>query len=365
MRSLLLVFVIACGHPSPPVAEPPAPPPAKPTATSVSTGVNRVLAVVSTSTRIEECSNAGGEHYIFDSDVGTLHGGGHSVYLRLLPTWGREVTTRWFVADVLLAPRTDEDHDDNPDSGVSGWCLDRLPRSDGTVLRVAPAADRDAAIALLDRIRDTGFPPPWAQLAAPQGDESIAIVRILQSDGADSAGTTAYRVDTLRGAAPAMLAVPWAWTGDLYVVAVDGAGTATRAMAVEDVAAAEHWADLVERDGWPESTIIVPWVGELYDARWAIVGHVEDGDCGLVLVEDRREGSMFAPPPFVAAAPAGAAVGDTVTAVVAQTVPADACGATARVLRAWLTPGAISPSWILSGEPEPTTPLTDADRTGS
>jgi hypothetical protein len=70
----------------------------------------RVFAVVSTSEEYDECTNMGGEHYLFEGEVAgkhvLLHGGRHGESLGLLcreddcKHRGDAVTPRWFVAEV-------------------------------------------------------------------------------------------------------------------------------------------------------------------------------------------------------------------------------------------------------------------------
>src|SRR5574338_925860 len=68
----------------------------------------RTFAVVVVRERFDECSGAGGEHYVFDVDLPAssppmkAHAGGHSVYMGLLPDGGLHraaSSEQWYVAE--------------------------------------------------------------------------------------------------------------------------------------------------------------------------------------------------------------------------------------------------------------------------
>lgn len=137
-------------------------------------------AVVELLYRVDECSGAGGEHYVFAVDEGDgaaaaprlAHGGGHAFYAALMPGTpvfhlaGRRAPERaaHFVAELqLLPPPTPFPPTAAPGLApppfAAGWCLDELPRSfSAAVLRVAPAADRHQARRLLDQAVERGMP---------------------------------------------------------------------------------------------------------------------------------------------------------------------------------------------------------------
>lgn len=335
------------------------------------TADGRVFAVVSSVMLVEECSGLGGEHYVFAADdpatapPALFHAGGHGIRLGLLPAWGPQ-PTRWFVAELSNLPRASEDADGNPDSSVSGWCLDRLPRTVGSALRLLPANSRDDAYALLDTVTAVSVPREQAVLAAPSGATSISIVRVRQrTPGA----TGPFDVDVVDGQAPQSLTLiaerplhhgldAWfmPWTGDHVVVEVDARGVATRALIADDLADARRWTATIAQRGWPEEPITAGWVGAASVARWAAQGEVVAGNhaCGPELRLDTWDGSRFGLEPRRVAAPSGANVGERVTAVVVGQ-PADRCGRTARVVRAWITPGTTGARWVAGGEPVPAT----------
>lgn len=335
--------------------------------------------VLSTVARFDECSGAGGEHYVFRVDDPSggardpvlVHAGGHAVYLDLLPQGGWPAT-RWLAAEVAMVQRVSEDGDDNPDSSVSGWCLDDLPRTQGEVLRWVDAADRADARRIVEQLRATGLPRSQLVVRAARGAESFAVVRILaRVEGSEDR----FTVQSVEGAAPAEIdlavGVPDAprrrgtgpftpWTGDWLVVAVarDGArSVVTRALLADDEGAARRWRAAIVARGWPPMASGAGWAGDAAFTRWAARGRVVRGAdaCGPEMDLDTWEGSHFQIDPPRVAAPAGVALGDRVTAVVVPQ-PRDRCGRVARVVRAWVTPSEQRPSWVVAAQREPRAP---------
>lgn len=301
----------------------------------------RTFAVVVVRERFEECSNAGGEHDVFDVDLPAssppmkAHAGGHSVRLGLK-------AGQWYVAEVTIGPRLSEDRDGNPDSSVAGWCLDRVPRTQASVSRLIPVADRDAGQKLLAAIGVTGLPRAQTQLSSSRGTDSLAIVRVRER--VDPA-TTRFRVEVVDGWAPEVidLATLPAWTGDLLVVAVTGSHAhpvVTRALIADNLADARRWKTAVATR-WPPDSRVAGWGGEYAVARWMAIGNVKRGSrrCGAELSLSTWTGSSFQIEPTRVAAPAGTRARDVITAVVVPQ-PKDSCGRTARIVRAYKTPGA-------------------------
>ncbi|MBI4950417.1 MAG: hypothetical protein HY908_00140, partial [Myxococcales bacterium] len=123
-----------------------------------------VVAIGELESVLSECSGLGGLHAIYrvssqssGHPVRLAHGGGHGV--RRLPGTteanhlalaGRRAVApgRWFVLGLVSTARVDEDHDQNPDSGLAGWCLHRMPRTGAVVEVAVPVADRATAEAL-------------------------------------------------------------------------------------------------------------------------------------------------------------------------------------------------------------------------
>jgi hypothetical protein len=339
------------------------------------------FAVVSTEQVFHECSGAGGEHYVFaiDGDTRVVHAGGHSQYLGLLPDRiglaGTPIVAsapRWFVAELAMSPPVSADADGNPDSSVSGWCLDRLPRFSGEVLRLVPAADRDAAVKLHATITANGLPRASLTLKAAKR-ETFALARVTGSS--EVSGGRRYAIEAIDGDVPASFDVPermpavgrsWMvsadelWTGDLVVVATAGRGMtrrATRVLAADDLADGRRWLALMRGgEPWPPSALLPGTMGALAVTRWAVFGKVVSGKrgCGLELQVKRYDPQSFILRPERVAAPAGVTKGDEVTAVVVpNTGGADTCGRTARVVRAYVTPGAERAWWMVGGEAAP------------
>ena len=333
----------------------------------------RVYAVISTVELYEECSGLGGEHYVFAVDDPTasapalVHAGGHGVHLGLLPPWGAR-PVRWFVAELSNLPRTSEDHDGNPDSSVQGWCLDAIGPTQGEALRVVAAEDRDAARRLLATIAATGLPRQQATARAATGPTALASVRVRERP---SSQADAFAVDVLAGAAAAVLELPTRadhepfdehdlapWTGDVLVVELDAAGQVTRALIADTVDDARRWQAAITSHGWPAQPIVTGWIGGAAITRWSAVGTVATGNqvCGLELRLDDWDGSRFSIAPPKVAAPSSASIGDRVTAVVVPQ-PRDHCGRTARIVRAWVTPGVDRARWVIDGTAAPSPPL--------
>ncbi|MBL8622289.1 MAG: hypothetical protein JNK64_13330 [Myxococcales bacterium] len=132
------------------------------------------FAAVELSQTWSECSNAGGEHAAFAIGGSRMHvlrmahAGGHAEYYefggRSFSPPGPRAASGWFVAELIVAPRVDEDHDDNPDSGLAGWCLDGMPRFVAEVVRLWPAADEAEArrLAAAPPTTPPAYASPWA-----------------------------------------------------------------------------------------------------------------------------------------------------------------------------------------------------------
>jgi hypothetical protein len=144
----------------------------KPASDRAAVAASPLVAVGELEMVFDECSNMGGLHAIYRlEDDATAqgkgrprraHGGGHAVsalpgisegnYLGL--AGGRAARgERWFVLGLSPTARRDEDHDGNPDSSISGWCLDRMPRADAEVLASIPVESRAAAEELVRELR--------------------------------------------------------------------------------------------------------------------------------------------------------------------------------------------------------------------
>lgn len=191
--SLLLVCLCACAAPAP---EPPAAPAAAPSYRQVrdpaAGGVvlddeGRAYAAVTLLYRVDECSGAGGEHYVFAIDEGAgasaaprlAHGGGHAFYVGLIP--GAPVLLdqgldrppvrppRHYVAELQLLPPPEPFPPTAPAPAPlrfpSGWCLDGLPtRVSAAVLAVVPANDLPGARRLLGEVAEGGMPASAVRL---------------------------------------------------------------------------------------------------------------------------------------------------------------------------------------------------------
>jgi hypothetical protein len=165
MRPVLLALLtfIAFGSSScGPTAPSPTPQLANCSKPVVRVQTRRVFAVVSTSEEYDECTNMGGEHYLFEGEVAgkhvLLHGGRHGESLGLFCREddckhpGDAVTPRWFVAEVeskaniAVAPLRSVDRDDSWRTPY--FCGEFMPELDGLVVALVPAADRADAEAL-------------------------------------------------------------------------------------------------------------------------------------------------------------------------------------------------------------------------
>ena len=316
----------------------------------------RTFALVNLRQRFDECSGAGGEHYVFDIEVAAGkpalrgHAGGHAIRLGLLPHRAQATGDRWYVAEIAIAPRLSEDRDGNPDSSRAGWCLDRLPPTQASVLRLVSVADRTKGHEVLARLAATGLPRAQAKLGSGKRPdvEKQAIVRVVERVDRDR---TDYRVESVEGTAPKELdfgALP-VWTGDLVVVALEGL-VATRALIADDLAEARRWKAAVGA-GWPPEATTAGWSGEHAVARWSAAGDVKRGarGCGTEVVLSTWSGSSFQIDPPRVAAPTGTRVKEVVTGVVVPQ-PADRCGRVARLVRVYKTPGATRADWIVAGQ---------------
>jgi hypothetical protein len=114
------------------------------------------LAVVEVIQRFDECSGAGGEHFVLRIHDGgkprLAHAGGHASYLGLLGTPQKPRST-FYVAELeLLEPPR------NPSS--KGWCLDRMPTFHADARRLVIAKSRADAEQLLVKLAAKGLPTP-------------------------------------------------------------------------------------------------------------------------------------------------------------------------------------------------------------
>jgi len=329
----------------------------------------RTFALVNLRQRFDECSGAGGEHYVFDVEVaaGTPalrgHAGGHAIHLGLLAHRATATSDRWYVAELAIAARVSEDRDGNPDSSVAGWCLDRLPATQASVQRLITVKDRDEGRAVLARLATTGLPRAHAVLGTAKrpGDERFAIVRVVER--VDRGGSE-YRVESVEGTAPAVIdfgTLP-AWTGDLVVVAIDGppaSPVVTRALIADDLAEARRWQTAVA-SGWPPEATTAGWSGAYTVARWSAAGKVKRGSarCGAEVELSSWSGSSFQIEPPRVAAPPGVRTKDIVSGIVVPQ-PVDRCGRVARFVRAYQTPGATRADWALGGERAPSAAIIE------
>ena len=320
----------------------------------------RTFALVNLRQRFDECSGAGGEHYIFDVEVAAGkpalrgHAGGHAIHLGLLPHRATATGDRWYVAEIAIAKRLSEDRDGNPDSSVRGWCLDRLPATQASIQRLIQVADRAKGHEVLARLATTGLPRAHAVVGSVKrpGVETQAIVRVVERIDRDK---TEFRIEAVDGTAPGVVdfgALP-VWTGDLVVVAVDGrraSPVVTRALIADDLAEARRWKAAVA-SGWPPEAITAGWSGEYAVARWSAAGEVKRGSrgCGPEVVLSTWAGSSFQIEPPRVAAPAGTRAKDIVTGIVIPQ-PADRCGRVARFVRVYTTPGATRADWVVAGQ---------------
>jgi hypothetical protein len=347
---------VALSAVEPGLAPPVAPPVALPVAPKPDDG--RVFAIVQVIDRIEECSNAGGEHYVLQLADGRLaHAGGHDIRLDLIPQTGPVIahgappattgrtTGRTMIAELILDPPRDPDKDGNPDSSRSGWCLDRLPRFSGSATRLLPARDAAEAARLLAQVERLGMPPSTIALAPPTTHDEIAVARVREVDAEHG---FSVELEPIEGRAPARLELPrdqarfqfsgmrMPARGDLVVVGTS-AGKPTRVLLPDDLASARRWAAEIRRDRWPVDPIVLPYA--LTTARWTTVASVTAGSsaCGLTVRAPHGHGSAIMLP-LDAPAPAGAKRGDRLIVIMTARATADACGHTARVVRAYPAP---------------------------
>ncbi len=293
------------------------------------TADGRVFAVVEVTSQISECSGAGGEHYVLaiDGTAQLAHAGGHAEYRKL---------AGFYVAELMMQPRTDEDHDRNPDSSRSGWCLDRLPRFDASALRLVPARDRAEAQRLLARIARSGMARPTFELGTHAARETIGVARVLDfRDGA-------VELEPIDGGVPAWVELPASnepvLRGDPIVIASDAAtAKPTRMFVADTIAGARAWGAAVRSHGWPPQPIVLVHGYAL--ARWTAVGTViADPRCGPTIAATEGRGSDFIAETLRAAAPANARIGETVLAVFVPRFAPDACGHTMRAVRVYRAP---------------------------
>lgn len=340
----------ACGSAPTPVGAPAEPlqssvPAPDPTRLGGPIDDGRVYAIASVTDMADECSGAGGEHYVFTIEQpahlrGKLaHAGGHALYLGLLAA---HPAARYVVElDVLAAPMT---------VGGAGWCLGHLPAFDARVSRALPVDDADhAARAFADAV-DHGMPPAQVAVAAPTGPEDIGVARVT---GFDTNG--AVIVESLDGPVPARFSLPDArpWRGDILVIASEAHGgdrTVTRLMIPRDRDTAMRWADHVRANGWPEAPRRLPDFGDMTTSRWIIRGSVVEGtgDCGPSIEAPHGYGSSYILPKMVAPAPDGVSVGDEIIAVVSARFRDDACGNNLHTSRVYRAPG-VTDNDIWSG----------------
>ncbi len=226
-----------------------------------------LFAIVRVIQRIEECSNAGGEHYVLELADGTgrlAHVGGHAVRIGLIdnafgihlqPSDPTKAPGRFIVAELTMNPPTDPDADGNPDSSRDGWCLSGLPKFAASAVRLLPARDLADAKRLLDRVQRLGMPPKPTDLAPdrpPSPRDDIAIARIT-AVGTEGTRVMLAQLEAVEGDPPARIPVsPFRspHPGDFVVIASSGKLT-TRYLLPNDLASARRWAADIRRDGWP------------------------------------------------------------------------------------------------------------------
>jgi hypothetical protein len=339
----MLGIVIGCGADTrdapaapAPAPQPPPPPIAKPL---------RTMAVMKFVDSIEECSNAGGEHVWFASEPGAprrllAHAGGHAMHLgfggiasHVLP----QVKAYWVVAELMLDSRPDEDHDGNPDSSVSGWCLDRMPRHfDAEVVRLWLASSEDDAHRLAAVVDAKSI-----ELAPATRIAEWSIARVHNYV---EYPTLRYALDPVSGHPPATIdtKVKLGTTnfvvgpGDLVVVGTDASGTAIRALEARTRADAEERAATLRARGWPSAVptqpIFTSWFAETIVPEH-VIGEVFAAatGCGLdVILGPHERGGA----PRHAAAPRGATIGERLAATVELQI-LDRCGRELAVTRAY------------------------------
>ncbi len=323
----------------------------------------RVFSIVRVTQRFDECSGAGGEHYVLTLDDGTrrlAHAGGHAVDLDLIPKYSAlkdpQAPGRYMVAELILYPPRDPDADRNPDSSSRGWCLDRLPRFDASATRLLPATDAADARRLLDQVERLGMPPSAEGLAPASSRDELAIARVI--DVAPDAASV--ELESIEGWVPRRLAVRpgTALTrGDAVVVATS-ASIPTRVLFPDDLASARRWAAEIRADRWPTDPIVIPYA--ITAARWTTVATVIPGrkGCGPTIRAPHGIGSSLMLP-LDAPAPAEAKLGDRLIAVVFARATPDRCGHTARVVRAYPAPAGLTLDTFRGIVPRGLTPLVE------
>jgi hypothetical protein len=372
--TLPIVAILACTQdpssaqvPHPPPPTPPRTVPAvKPVAAPVAPKPDdgRVFAIVRVTQRIDECSGAGGEHYVLALDDGTrrlAHAGGHAVDLDLIPVYGaprdpQQAAGRYMVAELILYPPRDPDADRNPDSSRAGWCLHRLPRFDASATRLLPATDAADARRLLDQVQRLGMPPSTVALAPASARDELAIARVIDI----APDLASLELASIEGRAPERLAMPAGEVptrGDIVVVATS-AGKPTRVLLPDDLASARRWAAEIRYDRWPVDPIMLPHA--LTTARWTTVATVTAGPgrCGPTLRAPNGYGSALLLP-LDSPAPAGAKLGDRLIAVMIARATRDACGHTARVVRAYRAPPGVTLDSFRGVIPPGLTPIVE------
>jgi hypothetical protein len=351
--TLPIIAILACTQ-DPSSAQVPHPP--RPIVPAVKLGAapvapkpddGREFAIVRVTQRIDECSGAGGEHYVLALDDGTrrlAHAGGHAVDLDLIPVYGvprdpQRAAGRYMVAELILYPPRDPDADGNPDSSRSGWCLDRLPRFAASATRLLPATDAADARRLLDQVQRLGMPPSTVALAPASARDEVAIARVIDI----APDLASLELESIEGWAPERIAMPTDRVpirGDVVVVATS-VGKPTRVLLPDDLASARRWAAEIRYDRWPVDPIVLPYA--LTTARWTTVATViaGRGSCGPTIRAPHGYGSSLLLP-LDSPAPAGAKLGDRLIAVVIARATPDACGHTARVVRAYRAPPGVT-----------------------
>ena len=149
-RLLLIALLIAAACPrSSPVA-PSAPPELGP----VRGTDGSIYAVVFLRSSMEEASNLGGEHDVFEidgpvcGDVRLAHGGGHGLWYGFDIPEARTGASDVFVAELQMHPRRAYTYD----HADGGWGTTRLPPFDAEVVRLMPMRDLETARAALPRL---------------------------------------------------------------------------------------------------------------------------------------------------------------------------------------------------------------------
>lgn len=127
-----------------------------------------VLRLARVSSTHEECSGAGGTHMILElceppgaPRLGTTHLGGHAVYLFGQPKRPGSL----YVVGLVPGGWRGSNCRGNPDCGIRGWCLDRVPETGARTLAAMPVATRAAGEALLRKLAAPA--PPRARPARP------------------------------------------------------------------------------------------------------------------------------------------------------------------------------------------------------